>query len=279
MEEVSLGDRATEDLPLLWCDWSEAGLADLLWRYARLNHRELAPVARLEEWPSAQQEAIASEWCRSLLYRLLVPLLSGVIVRGRLVPLPLARLRLHLALDLTTEGVDLPEEPLCLQQMWPGVGNKRATAQGLQQLMAQTLRPLFQLMAAIACCRQRLLWCSAACYWQWWLQTPELEAAIAALPAAEMAEARERLLVARLFIDEAALPCAGCDGGDCPRNPMHQPLRWRLKKGEQVPVRKVCCQRYQIPGLPLCSYCPHVFAPPPHRSEVEADQEKPHDQA
>lgn len=279
MDEMSRGDRAGEGTPLLWNVWREAGLADLLWRYARLNHRELAPVARLEEWPSAQQEAIASEWCRTLLYRLLVPLLSGVILRGRLMALPLSSLCLHLSSALITEGVELPEAPLYLQERWPGLGNKMATALGLQEFLEQTLQPLFQRMSGVANCRERLLWCSAACYWQWWLQTPELEAAITALPAAGMAEARERLLVARLFIDQAALPCAGCDGGDCPRNPMYQPLRWRDKAGERVAVRKVCCQRYQIPGLPLCSYCPHVFAPPPRRGEVEVEQEKPHDQA
>jgi len=126
-----------------WKEWSEAGLARLLWRYARLNHQELAPVARLDEWPTAQQEAIASEWCRTLLYRLLVPVLSGVILRGRLMALPLPSLCLHLSSALTTEGVELPEAPLDLQERWPDVGNKMATALGLQAFLEQTLSLCF----------------------------------------------------------------------------------------------------------------------------------------
>ena len=273
MDESSRSDRTEQVAAQDWNEWSEAGLARLLWRYARLNHQELAPVARLDEWPTAQQEAIASEWCRTLLYRLLVPVLSGVILRGRLMALPLPSLCLHLSSALTTEGVELPEAPLDLQERWPDVGNKMATALGLQAFLEQTLQPLFQRMSGVANCRERLLWCSAACYWQWWLQTPELESAMAALPAEALTQARERLLVARLFIEQSVLPCQRCEGGECPRNPMHQPLRWRHKEGEQVPVRKVCCQRHQIPGLALCSYCPHLFAPPRTRRDDQSEQE------
>ncbi len=273
MDESSRSDRTEQVAAQDWKEWSEAGLARLLWRYARLNHQELAPVARLDEWPTAQQEAIASEWCRTLLYRLLVPVLSGVILRGRLMALPLPSLCLHLSSALTTEGVELPEAPLDLQERWPDVGNKMATALGLQAFLEQTLQPLFQRMSGVANCRERLLWCSAACYWQWWLQTPELESAMAALPAEALTQARERLLVARLFIEQSVLPCQRCEGGECPRNPMHQPLRWRHKEGEQVPVRKVCCQRHQIPGLALCSYCPHLFAPPRTRRDDQSEQE------
>lgn len=275
MGAMSREQRPGEGLPLPWNDWSEKGLSHLLWRYARLNHRELEPADSLELWPTAQQEAIASEWSRSLLYRLLVPVLSGVIVRERMVPLPLARLRLHLAVDLTTEGVMLPEEGVLLADVWPGVGHKAATAFALQRFMQQTLQPLIGLMASIACCRERLLWCSTACYWRWWLQTPELEAAIASLPEAERGLASERLHVAMLFIEQAALPCPGCEPAVCSRNPLHQPLRWRLKEGEEIPVRKVCCQRYQLPGLSLCSYCPHVFAPPRGQRGEVVEQEKP----
>ena len=268
-------------VPLLWSDWSEAGLSRLLWRYARLNHRELAEVDMLEAWPTAQQEAIASEWSRRLFYRLLVPVLSGVIVRGCMVPLPLAKLQLNLAPDLTTQGVVLPEGGLSLADGWPGVGNKQAAAFALQRFMQQTLQPLIALMARIACCRERLLWCSFACCWQWWLQTPELEEAVASLALDERALALDRLHVAMLFTEQASLPCAGCEPEEpSPRNPLFQPMRWRLKEGKQVPVRKVCCQRYQIPGLPLCSYCPHVFSPPRGQREEQPEQEKPdHDKA
>ena len=279
MSEMSRDEGAV--LALLWSDWSEAGLSRLLWRYARLNHRELAEVETLEAWPTAQQEAIASEWSRRLFYRLLVPVLSGVIVRGRMVPLPLARLQLNLGLDLTTEGVVLPEGALSLVDGWPGAGNKQAAALALQRFMQQTLQPLISLMGRIACCRERLLWCSSACYWQWWLQTPELEEAIASLAQDERALALDRLHVAMLFTDQSSLPCAGCEQDESSsQNPLFQPLRWRLKEGKQVPVRKVCCQRYQIPGLPLCSYCPHVFSPPRGQRTEQSEQEKPdHDQA
>lgn len=240
-------------------------LAHLLWCYGRRVHAELPAVSRLRDWPHAQQEALASEWSRRLFYHLLIPMLSTLIVRRHGLHLELNQLTLYISSELTLEGIESRHNPTPLAQIWPLAVNRREEMLStLLAFLENTLCPLITLLAQVTSCRERLLWCNGASYWQWWLQSPELAEQIANLKGASAEEAESRRQIALEFVQQAELPHSRCFHAKrinrLGRNPLYQPLRLRQHDGLEVQVRRVCCQRHQLPTLPLCSSCPLTLA-------------------
>ena len=219
---------------------------DWLTTYARLCQPGLGEPAL---WPATQQEALVSEWSRPLCFRLLMPWLAIYILFDR--ALPLAALQLvqdeegRPALTLA----DLPcPSPLMTSAVTP------------RDLVEQVLAPRLDDLCQLLACRPRVVWGNAGSYWQWWVHSDHLASLIAALPPAEQESARLRLQQAQACCDDATWPSMPAG-----RNPLYQAMRFRGSPAK--PVRRVCCQRYHLPGLEMCHYCPSLHTLPRRRSD------------
>ena len=242
----------------------EPALAAMLMGYARHHHADL-PAVTLAEWPPTVREALASEWSRGLFSRLLIPQLSLLLTQAHL--LPLAGAALHLAADGEVVGFGLSHGGTALGAAWPtALEEADAVTASLLWLLEQALLPWIRTLVRVTGCRASVLWCNAACYWRWWLESETLLARLAELPAEEPQAAQLRRQRALQFITQGELPSVDCYGAhelrQLARNPLYQPWRLRQVEGQAVMVRRVCCQRYRLPQLALCPGCPVVLAPP-----------------
>lgn len=250
---------------LLWLSPAdEAALTAMLMGYARHHHTDL-PDLPLAELPPVVREALASEWSRGLFSRLLIPQLSLLLTQAHL--LPLAGAGLQVAVDGEVLGFGLPHGGTALDAAWPTAADEAdALTASLLWLLEQALWPWIRALVRVTGCRASVLWCNAACYWRWWLESEPLLARLAELPAGEAQSAQSRRQRALLFITQGELPRAHCyvasELQPLARNPLYQPLRLRQVGGQAVMVRRVCCQRYRLPQLALCPSCPVVQAPP-----------------
>lgn len=250
---------------LLWLSPAdEAALTAMLMGYARHHHTDL-PDLPLAELPPAVREALASEWSRGLFSRLLIPQLSLLLMQAHL--LPLAGAALQVAADGEVLGFGLPHGGTALDAAWPTAPDEAdALTASLLWLLEQALWPWIRALVRVTGCRASVLWCNAACYWRWWLESEPLLARLAELSAGEAQSAQSRRQQALLFITQGELPRAHCyvasELQPLARNPLYQPLRLRQVGGQAVMVRRVCCQRYRLPQLALCPSCPVVQAPP-----------------
>jgi ferric iron reductase protein FhuF len=260
-------------VPLFIPEQGDEALADLLLCYARQQHAGLAPVAAWADWSLSQREALASEWGRSLFYRLSVPALSVLVLVGR--ALPLLPLRLRLSAELTVDGVVVADGGVPQRMLWSSSASINTEAQTpdeasltiatLSLWLEQGLGPLIQQLERVTGCRSRVLWCTLASYWRWWLHSEALTQRLSGLTAEERPLAEGRRQAALRFIEQPELPVSTCYQPlkllELPRNPLFQPLRLRTAAGQPIWVRRICCQRYQLPGLAVCSYCPLLQAP------------------
>lgn len=267
---------------------SDAELAARLLTFAAAQHPDLPRVASLTELEPLQAESLASEWSRSLFYRLVVPVLSVLVLTGRLLSY-----RLHWTADQNVAGLLLPHAGLPLSVFWASAlsagdsqsspdasvdvlaeQEKLLTAASLSWWLEQELLPRVQQLERVAGCRSRILWCTLATYWRWWVQSTELTECLATLSPDQAPLAKSRHAQALDFIEQASLPISALYEPtrllQLGRNPLYQPLRLRTAGGQPVWVRRVCCQRYQLPGLALCSYCPLVQAPAIRRRGVSS---------
>ena len=250
---------------LLWLSPAdEPALTAQLMGYARHHHVDL-PDVPLAELPPAVREALASEWSRGLFSRLLIPQLSLLLMQAQL--LPLAGAALQVAADGEVLGFGLPHGGTALGAAWPTAPDEvDALTASLLWLLEQALWPWIRALVRVTGCRPSVLWCNAACYWRWWLESEPLLARLAELPTDEAQSAQSRRQRALLFITQGELPSARCyvapELRQLARNPLYQPLRLRQVGGQAVMVRRVCCQRYRLPQLALCPSCPVVQAPP-----------------
>ena len=250
---------------LLWLSPAdEPALTAQLMGYARHHHVDL-PDVPLAELPPAVREALASEWSRGLFSRLLIPQLSLLLMQAHL--LPLAGAALRVAADGEVLGFGLPHGGTALGAAWPTAPDEvDALTASLLWLLEQALWPWIRALVRVTGCRPSVLWCNAACYWRWWLESEPLLARLAELPTDEAQSAQSRRQRALLFITQGELPSARCyvapELRQLARNPLYQPLRLRQVGGQAVMVRRVCCQRYRLPQLALCPCCPVVQAPP-----------------
>ena len=267
---------------------SDAELASRLLVFAERQHPDLPRVVSLAELAPLQVESLASEWSRSLFYRLVVPVLSVLVLTGRLLSY-----RLHWTPDQSVAGLQLPHGGLPQSVLWASalsVGGgastsdasvdvlaeqeQSLTAASLSWWLEQELLPRMLQLERVAGCRSRILWCTLATYWRWWLQSAELTACLATLSSDQAPLAKSRYAQALEFIEQASLPISALYEPtrllQLGRNPLYQPLRLRTSGGQPVWVRRVCCQRYQLPGLALCSYCPLVQAPALRRRGVSS---------
>ena len=267
---------------------SDAELASRLLVFAERQHPDLPRVVSLAELAPLQVESLASEWSRSLFYRLVVPVLSVLVLTGRLLSY-----RLHWTLDQSVAGLLLPQGGVHQSVLWASalsVGGvtsmsdasvdalaeqeQSLTSATLTWWLEQELLPRVLQLERVAGCRSRILWCTLATYWRWWLQSAELTACLATLPSAQAPLAKSRHAQALAFIEQASLPMSALYEPtrllQLGRNPLYQPLRLRTSGGQPVWVRRICCQRYQLPGLALCSYCPLVQAPALRRRGVSS---------
>ena len=267
---------------------SDAELASRLLVFAERQHPDLPRVVSLTELEPLQAESLASEWSRSLFYRLVVPVLSVLVLTGRLLSY-----RLHWTPDQSVAGLQLPHGGLPQSVLWASalsVGGVTSTSDAAVDVLAaqeqsltaaslswwleQELLPRMLQLERVAGCRSRILWCTLATYWRWWLQSAELTACLATLSSGQAPLAKSRYAQALEFIELASLPISALYEPtrllQLGRNPLYQPLRLRTSGGQPVWVRRVCCQRYQLPGLALCSYCPLVQAPALRRRGVSS---------
>jgi len=267
---------------------SDAELAGRLLVFAERQHPDLPRVGSLTALEPLQAESLASEWSRSLFYRLVVPVLSVLLLTGRLLSY-----RLHWTADQNVAGLLLPHAGLPQSVLWASAlsaGDAQSspdaavdglaeqeqsrTAASLSWWLEQELLPRVLQLERVAGCRSRILWCTLATYWRWWLQSAELVECLETLSPEQMLLAKSRHAVAVDFIEQATLPLSALYRPirllQLGRNPLYQPLRLRTAAGQPVWVRRVCCQRYQLPGLALCSYCPLVQAPAIRRRGVSS---------
>lgn len=267
---------------------SDAELAGRLLVFAERQHPDLPRIASLTALEPLQAESLASEWSRSLFYRLVVPVLSVLVLTGRLLSY-----RLHWTPEQSVAGLLLPHAGLPQSVVWASAlfargpqsspdasvdglaGQEQSlTSATLSWWLEQELLPRVLQLERVAGCRSRILWCTLATYWRWWLQSAELTECLATLPSEQMLLAKSRHAQALEFIEQVSLPMSPLYEPtrllQLGRNPLYQPLRLRTSSGQPVWVRRICCQRYQLPGLTLCSYCPLVQAPSLRRRGVSS---------
>ncbi|WP_431323527.1 siderophore-iron reductase FhuF [Rhizobium sp. YTU87027] len=182
------------------------------------------------KFPGSDRRAIVSMWTLYYFSVLTVAPSVHMFVNG--IGLPLAIDRLSLVCD----------EETCEPEAFVMFGRPATTANpadDLYQLMVSHIEPVIAAIAANGALAPKLLWNNVAAYLSWILK--------------EIAHRKQRLLVegGLSLLDEPSWP-------DGRRNPMFGMIRTaRQQCGLEFAQRKVCCLRYNLPGVGGCGEaCP-----------------------
>lgn len=188
------------------------------------------------------RRALASQWSKHYLVRLIPPVVAAALVLGR---------RLPLALD--TLEVVLDEQGLPQAFKLPGDGEPFAEPPGdaFQRFAELTdhLQAFIHGLASEARLSPRVLWSNAGNYLEWFVGEMAK-----VLPPALLVHSHQ--LMAQELLANGA------------RNPWFRPIRYVQVSRELRPdglwrQRRVCCIRYRLDDLGHCDNCPLLDQPPP----------------
>lgn len=183
------------------------------------------------QYGQGDRMAVASLWSKWHFSALLVPGLAANLLLERDLPLEPDTLHLSLAPEGHTERLWLAHE---------GRPLTRLSGPGRFATLTGHLAELIDALAAYSGAAPRVFWSNAGNYFEYFTGT------LAEHPMALPGAADE----ARDLLERRHTP-------DGRRNPLYRPVRY-LATGGNTPcrVRRLCCLRYRLPELELCSNCP-----------------------
>ncbi|MBE9604715.1 siderophore-iron reductase FhuF [Acetobacteraceae bacterium H6797] len=172
----------------------------------------------------------ASLWFKHHLAAWLVGGLAVNLLLDHELPLSLEDIAIRMAAGGETEAVHLPGNGKRLEEL---DANQRFAV-----LTEGHLAPLIGVLAKVSRASPRLFWSNAGNLFENVLC--QIEQAMPGAPG---------LTAARAFL-------AVRDLSSGRPNPLFAPIRYIEQDGRRIRKRKVCCLRYLLPGLNLCSTCP-----------------------
>lgn len=184
------------------------------------------------DYPGGDRRALASEWSKLYFIRLLPPVIAAAVLLNR---------RLDVAVDQLELVLGERAEPLAFKLadagavLAPVPGDPFAM---LAPLLDAHLEPLIAAWAQQTKLAPRVFWSNAGNYFEWLVQ------ALAGRCTAEQLAPVQAILHARERLDGRP-------------NPLYLPMRY-VDVGAKKPwrQRRVCCVRYLLPAMALCSNCP-----------------------
>ncbi|MHB9796243.1 siderophore-iron reductase FhuF [Pseudomonas sp. MT3] len=198
---------------------------------------------------NGDRRALASQWSKWYLVRIIPPVVAAALVLGRTLPLAFDEVEVVLDEQGIPEAFKLPGEggPFAVPPVDP--------FERFAHLLEDHLQPFIQTLAAEARLSPRVLWSNAGNYFEWFIGE------MAKLPplVPMLAHGRELLATERR--------------PDGARNPLYKPVRYVEVSCEQRAnglwrQRRTCCIRYRLGAIGHCDNCPLVDAPPPEASDL-----------
>lgn len=218
---------------------------------ALLERQMLDSVLRRFDPPNADSDrrALASQWSKWYLVRLVPPVVAAALVLGRRLPLAFDEVEVVLDAQGIPEAFKLPGEGAAF------AAPPQDPFQRFAHLLEDHLQPFIQTLAGEARLSPRVLWSNAGNYFEWFIGE------MAKLPplAPLLGHGRELLATERR--------------PDGTRNPLYQPVRYVEVACAQRPdglwrQRRTCCIRYRLDTLGHCDNCPLIDEPPPEPSDL-----------
>ncbi|KAF1072459.1 MAG: Ferric iron reductase protein FhuF [Pseudomonas citronellolis] len=190
------------------------------------------------------RRALASQWSKHYLVRLLPPVLAASLVLRRQLPVALAEVQVILDAQGLPEAFRLAHAGALLE------GAPSDAFARFAGLIEGHLQPFIEQLAGAVKLSPKVLWSNAGNYLEWFLG----EMAGAGLPALMLADGRA-------LLDSERLP-------DGRRNPLWRPVQYlpvptELRANGQWRQRRVCCIRYRLEHLGHCDNCPLLDCAPP----------------
>lgn len=219
--------------------------------HALLEREMLDSVLRRFDPPHAKgdRRALASQWSKWYLVRLIPPVVAAALVLGRTLPLCFDDVEVVLDEHGIPEAFKLPGEGE-LFAVPPSDPFQR-----FAHLLDDHLQPFVQLLAAEVRLSPKVLWSNAGNYFEWFIGE------MSKLPplAAMLGHGRELLEAERR--------------PDGTRNPMFRPIQYIDvscdKRADGLwRQRRTCCIRYRLGTIGHCDNCPLIDEPPPETSDL-----------
>jgi|SRR5471030_1408075 len=216
-----------------------------------LEPEHLEPVLQRFSPENAGQDrrALASQWSKYYLVRLIPPVVAAALVLGHRLPLDFDQVEVVLDAQGLPEAFKLPDEG--------GAFSTRPADpfQRFSELLDGHLQPFVQRLASQVKLSPKVLWSNAGNYFEWFMG----EMLKASLPAALLADGKALLETERR--------------PDGSRNPMFFPVKYvevpcHLRPEGSWRQRRVCCIRYRLETMGHCDNCPLIDEPPPQMSDL-----------
>ncbi|MFJ3259611.1 siderophore-iron reductase FhuF [Pseudomonas sp. NPDC086581] len=218
---------------------------------ALLEREMLDSVLRRFDPPHADgdRRALASQWSKWYLVRLIPPVVAAALVLGRTLPLGFDEVEVVLDAQGIPEAFKLPGEG------GPFAAPPGDPFQRFAHLLEGHLQPFIHTLATEARLSPRVLWSNAGNYFEWFIGE------MAKLPplASMLGHGRELLETERR--------------PDGMRNPLFKPIQYVEVSCEQRAnglwrQRRTCCIRYRLGTIGHCDNCPLIDEPPPEVSDL-----------
>lgn len=196
------------------------------------------------EHAGQDRRALASQWSKYYLVKLIPPVVAAALVLGRRLPLDFAEV------EVVLDAQGLPE---AFKLTGDGEVFSRPPSDPFQRftdLIDRHLQPFVLGLAKEVKISPKVLWSNAGNYFEWFMG----ELARAPLPAHLLADGEALLKTERR--------------ADGTRNPLFLPIRYQpvscdLRADGRWRQRRVCCIRYRLDTLAHCDNCPLIDEPPP----------------
>jgi ferric iron reductase protein FhuF len=184
------------------------------------------------DYPDGDRRALASEWSKRYFIRLLPPVIAAAVLLNRRMPLNIDAIEIVLGTRSEPLAFKLPDagevchspysDPFC----------------ALLPLIDHHLAPLIETWAEHTKLSPRVFWSNAGNYFEWMVNALAVRAS-----AEQIAPVRE-ILATRSRLDGRP-------------NPLFAPMRY-VDVGAESPwrQRRVCCVRYLLSDMTLCTNCP-----------------------
>ncbi|MGL4964352.1 MAG: siderophore-iron reductase FhuF [Inquilinus sp.] len=182
-----------------------------------------------------EPRAVASQWAKWHFWMLLTPVVAASLLLEQGLPTSLDEVEVIVTPDGQTTAFKLPHG-----------GGRAAPADGFERfgsLVDGHIEPLIRALAAQSGATAKVLWSNVGNLFENLLRQIEASG-MARGPGPAQARA---LMASRDWPGRRA-------------NPLFEPVRYVECDGERKRLRRVCCIRYLIPSLDLCSTCPLVKA-------------------
>lgn len=211
-----------------------------------LEPEQLEPVLQgfSPEHAGQDRRALASQWSKYYLVKLIPPVVAAALVLGRRLPVDFDQVQVVLDAQGLPQAFKLPGEGELFSQP------PRDPFERFSHLLDSHLQPFVQRLAAQVKVSPKVLWSNAGNYFEWFV--------------GEMTKAS---LPAQLLVDGKALMAAE-RRPDGSRNPLFEPIRYQpvpcdVRAEGRWRQRRVCCIRYRLDTLAHCDNCPLLDQPPP----------------